>query len=977
MNTSHVTNGKVIQNKTIGSGYDIHVSQGGKVLNVSFGADCALLVSSGGYASRINVTNNAFVSALNGAVIDDVDIVKGKATVFSGGIMNVVKVSSGTELIVQAGGTASQVNISSGAITEIFIDSGTNFQGTYNGSAINISGNSFNGLVCHGGMRLHLTSGIATQTKMTSNGYLYVEGQGSASRNTIEESGKMEIISGGKTSNTTILSKGTLTVSSNGYAAGNTVYGSALVYGGIVSKTTVYSGGQMRVSSAGKALDTTINSNGYMSISGGASASGLNILSGGTLTIYKDGAASSVTGKQGIINITKGSLSNASLSGCSVKISSGTVKDLNLIGGTVNLLAGSILGGTVSIKENGKINAADGTVIDFDLKNKTPDSGVFIDNLSAITGTPVYSVQTNSTQQAGSYHLAGNVGNFSGTISIKIEFENTSSETDDEKIVSEEIGLLTVNSVVDRENIKYQLVQNNSDLVLQIFDLTVPQNVLLLKGNFLVSSSTVINDQTLSGSGNNQMRVASGGKVQNTIINSSGSLYISAGGSASQTTINAGGALHVYSGAKVINTTVNRGGYLGIGNGAVAEQNTIGTYGSLTVWGGGAVKTNTINSRGAIILSKGAAANDTVINPGGALHVYSGASASKITVNAGGYLGIGNGAVATETTIANGGSLTVWGGGVVNTNTINSRGAITLSKGAVANDTVINPGGALHVYSGAKTSKTTVNAGGYLGIGNGATASGTTIANGGSLTVWGGGVVNTNTINYRGKIILSSGAVARNTTQLAGGELHIYRGAVASDSVIKTGAHLGIGGGGKVHCTSEEYGAKMIFYSGAVLSGENQWGGTVSVLGKLEAQGAFISLDITNRKGSDSAIIDNIGLIYGASWGINLAEDQQLGKYILARCYTSGYGADFSVQLESIDIGSVSLDEDLFYDNKKYDLNLEDGFIVLDISSTVNALSDIPDLNDPALFTASAYSAADSLSAEETDKNDLFKGFLG
>ena len=431
----------------------------------------------------------------------------------------------------------------------------------------------------------------------------------------------------------------------------------------------------------------------------------------------------------------------------------------------------------------------------------------------------------------------------------------------------------------------------------------------LYSAGVLVSSAVSIVGKTLKSGQFDNITVAAGGVAIANEVDANAQIVASTGGSASRTTVGSNGALHIYSGGSVRDTRVKQSGYLGIGNGALASNTYIDYAGALTVWGGGVVNSNTIDTYGAIILSSGAKAEYSVINSLGGLHVYSGAVASNTTVNQGGFFGVGLGATTFSTTVGYAGELKVWGGGVVSENTIDTWGAIILLSGARADSTVINSLGGLHVYSGAEAFNTTVKQGGFFGVGDGATTYNTSVGYAGELKVWGGGIVNSNTIDTYGAIILLSGASANSTTILANGGLHIYDGAVAVNTVIDEGATLGVGLGGYLSQVTQRQNSNLVFYEGAMLGGANSFEGSITVMGGINAASSVIELNLSNRLPDMTACIDNVDMIYGASYKVKVDKSQTAGIYTLSS-NAGAFNQSVTISLEgsetTVSVGQVT-----------------------------------------------------------------------
>ena len=90
------------------------------------------------------------------------------------------------------------------------------------------------------------------------------------------------------------------------------------------------------------------------------------------------------------------------------------------------------------------ISAYQGSVIDFDLSERSSDSGVLVNDLSLINGMPDYTVTVSSTQAEGTYRLASGADSFTGSLTVR----NTADET---------YGTLTVGETLMSSGMDYQL----------------------------------------------------------------------------------------------------------------------------------------------------------------------------------------------------------------------------------------------------------------------------------------------------------------------------------------------------------------------------------------------------------------------------------------------------------------------------------------------------------------------------------------
>ena len=291
----YVLSGGSAQNLTMSAYYyylaTVCVSSGGRVTDVSFGGSCSMSVANGGFAEQVTVQNGGIVYFNNGAggsaitiqkggwigqfsfnsdtTIDK--IVQGSATLSP----NVILTRS--DVFVKSGGSAEQINVSSGTIH------------ISNGGIITSAYTEFFGF-------LNVSSGgRADNTSLGRQGSMHVY-SGGVANNTYN----MDIlyVNGGTVNNTT--GDGTVYVSSGG-VANNTVvaanqYKNTKLYissGGVANNTIA--SGWVTVHSGGLAHDTVVHSGGGVYISKGG------VLGGSTTIDYK-GVVSAYAG--GIVDFT-------------------------------------------------------------------------------------------------------------------------------------------------------------------------------------------------------------------------------------------------------------------------------------------------------------------------------------------------------------------------------------------------------------------------------------------------------------------------------------------------------------------------------------------------------------------------------------------------------------------------------------------------------------------------------------------------
>ena len=231
---------------------------------------------------------------------------------------------------------------------------------------------------------------------------------------------------------------------------------SATIHSGTTANDiTVNSGGHLHVFDGGTASDIVENG-GYVDIEDGAEASfvpntfnGLFLENGSTTT------HSGTTANNTTVNI-----------GGELYVFSGGIADnIEMNGGTLCLSSGGKLTGKVNYS-NGMVTAHDGAIIEFDLTRTMPETEALMNDLSAVSGTPVYSINISKSQEKGTYNLAGGFSGSEQTFSL---FSSGS-----------QIGFLTLDQTVNIGGDSYTLSLRDDDLVLSIEDdKTVSQYIYL------------------------------------------------------------------------------------------------------------------------------------------------------------------------------------------------------------------------------------------------------------------------------------------------------------------------------------------------------------------------------------------------------------------------------------------------------------------------------------------------------------------
>ena len=157
-------------------------------------------------------------------------------------------------------------------------------------------------------------------------------------------------------------------LSSGADGSSSRIYAEAIVsQGGSASGTDVYAYASVNVSSGGFAADTRVFSKGAAYVRNGGTASGIEVGSGGRLTVSSGGR----------------------------------------------------LTGQIRIAEGGSARVSNGGIVDFDISALAPGAGARVNDLSRLTGTPVYTLTVFGAQANGVYRLADGAAGFDKSITIR------------------------------------------------------------------------------------------------------------------------------------------------------------------------------------------------------------------------------------------------------------------------------------------------------------------------------------------------------------------------------------------------------------------------------------------------------------------------------------------------------------------------------------------------------------------------------
>jgi autotransporter passenger strand-loop-strand repeat protein len=361
------------------------------------------------------------------------------------------------------------------------------------------------------------------------------------------------------------------------------------------------------------------------------------------------------------------------------------------------------------------------------------------------------------------------------------------------------------------------------------------------------------------------------------------SYYVSAslhsGTTAISTTMCQQGKMDVFSGGTADATTVS-GGYLYVSSGGIANATILDVWGQLAVSSGGTAVSTIVNSGGWLGVFIGGTAVSTIVM--GRMYISSGGITEAMTVSGCGDLYVFSGGIANAPILDDWGELYVLNGGKAVSTTVGSGGKLYVSDGGTAVSTTFTSDGYLYVSGGGTAVSTTVVKNGHLCVSSGGTAVSTTVGSEGSLVVLSWGMADATMVNSGGSLVVSSGGTTDATTVSLDGYLVVVSGGVANSTIIGSGGCMDVCWSGTANSTEVSSGGRLEFIGGGILKGIVVVGGIMTLSGVVDANNADITFDITERTGVETVIVNNITLLNGGTYSINVAAEQAEGVYKLA-----------------------------------------------------------------------------------------------
>ena len=669
----------------------------------------------------------------------------GRADLKSGSLLSGANVSSGGNIYVSAGASATKVNLNAadGQVT-VYNKADASDIVAKNGGIINVYGNVSGALTSSGAHLNIYNTGKVTSAILASGAILDVRKGGAINGFTANANNSAE-----------------------GFNISNaTVYDEATVYSGcVVSDITVASGGAMSVTKNGVVSGASINSAGEVTVSGGAAADKIVVNAGGSLTVLSGAALTSANIKAGEATISQGAIVT------DFSVNGGTVyqkKDAAINGFTFNndyTHSGNLYFNGASVKAKAEA----------DLNKRESALNVTVQSAGVMDVNAGANASATKVTSGGKLNIYGNAA---GTIVSKGGAATVSK------------GGVAIANVVE-----------NGGKLTAVDGGVISDSVINTANTVAISSGGVANNLTVDTNG--VLNVYAAGQVKGGSIRNNGKTVVHSGGSALSIAVN-NGSLELANGAYAAGNKVNSKGEIVVNSGAVAENTAVLFEGIATVNGGATAINTTVSSKGTILvnnggsvkqlkLEKGAVVNGLTIQTtqtadgvklNGAVvschteaNLYNEQSANGTVVQSSAVLNAFEGATLTSTTLNHGG-LRV-SGGQVNTAVINDNGMILARSGAILNNVDVQHG-EMFVYD-AVANDTTVKSFGKLYVNNGVLND--TIVTNGNVSAAQGSEIND--IIVRGGNMIAKGVV--NNATLVAGNISAAENAQLNNTVISGG----------------------------------------------------------------------------------------------------------------------------------------------------------------------------------------------
>ena len=375
----------------------MYISSGGTANSTTVSGGW-MYVEYGGVANSTVLAGSSFYDDYNNDIYD-----YGFLYVSNGGVANATIVKKCGSMYIYAGGVAKETVLGGvddaynkyGAKLEIYAGGAAYDTVVYRSCGVFIRGGAMSRTLVTGTeARVRVYSGVVDDTVVKNGGEFSVSNGGVATSAVVKNNGEICVWEGGKLA-----------------SASASDYGTIYVFtGGSADAVTVDTCGELHIARGGTA--TMVRENGGC----------VEIVNGANVT-FAENSFSGMVISSGMMTVHSGTVANATTvaAGTLAVYEGGIADSLEMTHGTAEIHDGGVLTGEVSIKHDAVVSAYDGGIVDFDISDVAPGSAPRINDLSAIVGTPSFTITVSATQTAGVYALADGAAGFAGTITVKTD----------------------------------------------------------------------------------------------------------------------------------------------------------------------------------------------------------------------------------------------------------------------------------------------------------------------------------------------------------------------------------------------------------------------------------------------------------------------------------------------------------------------------------------------------------------------------
>ena len=381
-------------------------------------------VSSGGFANMTALAYGGRLEVYSGGSALVTSVGGGLATVYSGGVMNNTDVNASMCVI---GGVANKIELAPGAFLAVHdggVASGVSAEGR--NTEVHIYGHGVvSNLKLFSSAQAAVENGEVIGANISSAGRMYIEDGAYVENLAVKADGSAYISGSAEVTGLKIADGGymQIDVGSKTKVSGENGFGRINIRNGVASGFK-FSSGVVNISKGCSALKLGVDKSAELHLLAGASADALHIGNGGYVVAHKGGEVSDTTVWSS---------------------------------GKLEIFSGAVHTGKLHIYEGGKVMIYRDGELNFSIAGNTVSDTYMVNDLSAVSGTPTYTITVLATQGAGTYKLAQGAENLNRSTVISIGDGNIS------------YGKMTLaGKKAARNGVTYTLVRDGGDLLLTI-----------------------------------------------------------------------------------------------------------------------------------------------------------------------------------------------------------------------------------------------------------------------------------------------------------------------------------------------------------------------------------------------------------------------------------------------------------------------------------------------------------------------------